>query len=86
MSKAIVDDEGWHIVRVIERHEAGMKPFAEAQLEISEKIRQSLLQDDIKRYVERLREGTYVWTILDDEGSENRVAAPLDRQPGVERR
>ena len=40
MSQPIEDDKGFHIVRVVERTEAGRKPFLEAQVEIREKLRE----------------------------------------------
>lgn len=59
-------DTAVHIVRVIERRDAGRIPFLEAQVQ----IRQTLLDDRrrkaVEDYLARLRERTPVWTAFDD--------------------
>jgi parvulin-like peptidyl-prolyl isomerase len=61
------DRQSLHIVRVLERIEAGQTPFLEAQVS----IRQALLEERRKKasdeYLTKLRERTPVWTIFDDE-------------------
>lgn len=61
------DVQTLHIVRVLERSEAGQTPFLEAQVA----IKQSLLEDRRRKatdeYLAKLRERTPVWTIFDDE-------------------
>lgn len=79
LSHIIEDAEGLHIVRVLERQDAHMIPFTEAQVEIRKKIQARKRLESINQYVERLRESIPVWTIYDDaSSSETRTA---DRTP-----
>lgn len=64
---AILDDgDALHIVRVLERKEAGRTPFVEAQVAIRAELqrqRQTKAQDE---YLKRLRDRTPVWTMFDE--------------------
>jgi len=66
LSQIIEDDRGLHIVRVIERTEAGQVPFHEAQPKIKDAIEQQRREALYKKYVDSLRTKTQVWTIYDD--------------------
>jgi parvulin-like peptidyl-prolyl isomerase len=61
MSKILEDDDGFHIVRVIERKEAGRTSFVDAQGGIREKIQETRRDAEVKAYLERLKNETYVW-------------------------
>jgi hypothetical protein len=62
----IADSDGmFHILRVIERVEAGKKPFTAVQSEIVEMIKKNRFEKRVKAYVSRLRDETYVWTAAD---------------------
>ena len=65
LSPIIEGANGFHIVRVIEREEAGVTPFLEAQVEIREKIRRRRTREQLQAYLDRLREEIPVWTIFD---------------------
>jgi parvulin-like peptidyl-prolyl isomerase len=65
MSRIIEGPTGFHIVRVVERHEPTTKPFTEAQVEIREKIRKRKVDEQVKAFVAKLRATTPVWTIFD---------------------
>jgi hypothetical protein len=65
LSRIIEDGQGYHIVRVLEREEAGRIPFTEVQDEITEKIREERRQQGLRKYIDRLRSETPVWTIYD---------------------
>jgi hypothetical protein len=67
MSDILEDEQGFHIVRVIERTPAGRVPFLEAQVGIREKIKEERRDKVVKEYLERLRQDTYVWNHFDDE-------------------
>ena len=67
MSGIIEDFEGLHIIRVIERTEAHLIPFTEAQVEIKEKLQQKKRSEEIAAYIVRLRSRTPIWTIYDGE-------------------
>jgi hypothetical protein len=67
LSERIEDERGFHIVRVIERREAGRTPFTEAQVKIKEKLRKANIRRQISDYVAKLREEIYVWNIFEQE-------------------
>ncbi len=67
LSRILEDDEGFHIVRVIERQDAGTVPFEEAQAKIKEKISEQREEQELQSYLEGLREKTHVWTVFDEE-------------------
>jgi hypothetical protein len=66
LSSILEDAQGFHIVRVIERRDAGRTPFEEAQVEIKRKIRANRRDAAIESYVARVTEQTKTWTIFDD--------------------
>jgi len=71
----ILEDEGQlHIIRVIERKEAGRVPFVEAQDEIAEKILRQNRQQRMEEYLARLREQTPVWTVFDESPGQARLS------------
>jgi parvulin-like peptidyl-prolyl isomerase len=70
LSEIMEDARGFHIVRVLERREAGRVPFTEAQIEIKKKIQADKRQQQFEEYAERLRREIPVWTIYDDETTE----------------
>lgn len=67
LSKILPDDDGYHIVRVIERHEEAYIPFAEAQAGIRETIKEERSEAALQEYVNGLRSEFPVWTIFDEE-------------------
>jgi hypothetical protein len=79
LSQVLEDEEGLHIVRVLERTEAHIKPFSEAQKEIKDKLQAEMRNDAYKQYVEGLRKKTPIWTIFDDPLTANRQARPMRR-------
>jgi hypothetical protein len=74
MSPILEDWRGYHIVKVVERQTAHRETFELAQAEIRDKIRQQRIQDQIQKYLTRLKEQIPVWTILDDKPPSARVA------------
>src|SRR5262245_28475993 len=65
LSQTIEDDQGFHIVRVKERQEAGQVSFLEAQPKIKEAIDRQRRIADQQKYLAELRTRTTVWTIFD---------------------
>lgn len=66
LSPILDDGEGaFHIVRVLEREEAGQVPFLEAQVEIREEIKNGRTSNQFKDYVTKLQKTTPIWTIFD---------------------
>ena len=62
MSLILEDEQGFHIVRVIERRAESYVPFTEAQVKIKNDLRQERIKEGIREYVGRLRANTTVWT------------------------
>jgi parvulin-like peptidyl-prolyl isomerase len=79
----IEDQQGFHIVRVLEREEAGRKPFLEAQAEIRTKIMTQRLKTAANEYLAGLQAKTKVWNIYDGEESQ---VQPIAENPGGSRR
>jgi hypothetical protein len=78
LSQIIEDDQGFHIVHVLERKEAGQISFQEAQPKIREKI-DSQRKDELRvKYLTEVRTKDKVWTIYDPpEGApQQKAAAP----------
>ena len=67
LSRILEDEDGCHILRVIERQDESYIPFAEAQTEIRKKIREERSEVALQEYVAKLREDFPVWTIFDED-------------------
>lgn len=65
LSPIIEDARGYHIVRVLDRREAGFVPFSEAQEEIEKTLRNERKEKQRTEYLARLRSEIPVWTIFD---------------------
>ncbi|MEC8554407.1 MAG: peptidyl-prolyl cis-trans isomerase [Planctomycetota bacterium] len=63
LSQVIADDIGMHIIRVIERTPARVKPFTEAQAEIRETISGQKKQEELKKFRQRVMKRTPVWSL-----------------------
>ncbi len=66
LSPIIEGPTGWHIVRVIEREEASVTPYEEAQVEIREKLVRERMEKEFREYMAKLEAQTPVWTIFDN--------------------
>ena len=66
LSRIIEDDRGFHIIRVLERREAGRVSFQDAQKEIKEKLRGRKQQEQIENLLKELRDAIPIWTVYDD--------------------
>ncbi|HHM12476.1 MAG TPA: hypothetical protein ENJ16_02910 [Planctomycetaceae bacterium] len=66
LSQILEDEQGFHIVRVIERQPAGRRPFEEVQDEIRDKIRKERFQKNLDAYLKKVERETYIWTVFDD--------------------
>ncbi len=65
LSNRIEDDRGFHIIRVVERHDAGKVPFREAQVSIKKELRKASSEKEIAEYIAKLRKQTPVRSIFD---------------------
>jgi hypothetical protein len=66
MSRILQDDDGCHIIRVIEREETKRASFAEVQPEIKKALHSGGEAERKKEYIEQLREKTPVWSVFDE--------------------
>jgi hypothetical protein len=66
LSLILKDDNHLHIVRVVERQEAGRVPFEEAQDKLRKQIKRELQEADYRATIDELKAKTSVWTIYDD--------------------
>jgi PPIC-type PPIASE domain len=62
MSPILESEDGFHIVRVLERKEAGRKAFTEVQHEIRERLKEERFQAGIHEYLAELRSNARIWT------------------------
>jgi acyl-CoA thioesterase len=63
MSPILESDEAFHIVRVLERKEAGRRPFTEVQGEIRERLKEERFQAGVTEYLGKLRREARIWTV-----------------------
>jgi len=68
LSEIMEDDNGFHIVRVLERTPAGIVSFVEAQPKIKLAIEQQKAEAERKKFFEQLLKSTAVWTVFDPPG------------------
>lgn len=82
LSQIIEDERGFHIIRVLERKEAGFIPFTEAQVDIKDAIANQKRQNSYKEFVADLKSRTKIWTIYDaqDELARQKKAAAETQQ------
>ena len=72
---AILDDQNsLHIIRVIERSDAGRTPFIDAQVAIRMGLRREKQENARKEYLDRLRDRTPIWTVFDEEQKNTKIA------------
>ncbi len=63
LSNIVEDKEGFHFAVVLEREEARVLPFADAQEEIRKKVEQEKKEKVRDKFLEKLRKETVVWTL-----------------------
>ena len=74
LSRILEDETGFHIVRVVERTEEGVVPFAEAQVEIREKLKLQKQNERVKQWLKELKGKTYVWNFFEQQQQNVEVA------------
>ncbi|MFP6601341.1 MAG: peptidylprolyl isomerase [Pirellulaceae bacterium] len=65
LSQIIEDDRGFHIVRILDRREAGHVPFGEVQVKIKGVFQKKHFDEQLSEYIAKLRDDVSVWTIYD---------------------
>jgi len=66
MSRILQDDEGCHIIRVVEREETKRASFSVVQPEIKMALKSGGDAERRKEYIESLRKKTPVWSVFDE--------------------
>jgi hypothetical protein len=77
MSTIIEDADGYHIVRLIERRDAGIMSFLDAQKGIKAKLTEERSKKLANDYLDGLRKQAQIWTIFDNDGG----PTPWHEQP-----
>lgn len=67
MSEVVEDGVGMHIVRVLDRKPAGVKPISELQDEIREKLKQEKIEAAIKKVTSEMTLRVAVWSIYHED-------------------
>jgi hypothetical protein len=82
MSDVIETELGFHIVRVLERRDAGRTPFTEAQASIRKTIEATAKKELAGVELDKLRDKSRIWTVFDGEfrGSELTARQRANRQ------
>lgn len=77
MSDILATDDGFHIVRVLERKDAGRTPFTEVQPAITEKVVDQRTETAGKEIIDKIRAEARIWTVYDG----NTTAQALFERP-----
>ncbi|MCA9247360.1 MAG: peptidyl-prolyl cis-trans isomerase [Planctomycetales bacterium] len=72
LSPILESATSFHIVRVIERVDAGRKPFLEAQVDIKKTLEEEFAKGQLESFLKGLRKDTRVWTVFDDQQTARR--------------
>jgi hypothetical protein len=82
LSDVIESETGFHIVRVLERHDAGRTPFTEAQADIRTILDAAAKKELAGSELDELRDRSRIWTVFDGEfrGSELTARQRANRQ------
>lgn len=78
LSDGIVSEDGYHIIRVLERKPAGRTPFTEVQAEIRKTLEAEQRQKLVGAEIKKLRREASVWTAFHGDLSSERIAELLD--------
>jgi hypothetical protein len=76
LSPVIKSANGFHIVRVMDREDAAVTTFLQAQVEIKDKIIQQRTKKQTQDYMAEITAKTPVWTIFDDKPGVPQMANP----------
>jgi hypothetical protein len=63
MSPILDSGPAFHIVRVLERKEAGCRPFSEVQNDIRDKLKEERMAEAQRKYISKLRKDAKIWTV-----------------------
>lgn len=78
LSPILESEVGYHIIRVVERREAGYQPFEELQDAIREKIMNDSFGEQTQKLIDKLRGEARIWTIYSgDTTAQAYIESPL---------
>jgi hypothetical protein len=77
MSPILDSGTGFHIVRVLERTEAGCRPFSEVQNDIREKLKDERMLIAQRKYLAELRKRAKIWTVYTGDISAETMMAQM---------
>jgi len=80
LSNILESESGFHIVRVLERKDAGRTSFVEAQADIRKQIKNGRRRGLVEAGLVKLRRQSRVWTTFDGDISGPKLAELLKRQ------
>lgn len=83
LSNVIESERGFHIVRVLDREEAGRVPFTEAQVKIREELENKQRKGLADQQLAKIRKKSHVWTLFDgdiDTAQLNQMRGPSGRR------
>ena len=63
LSPILETETAFHIVRVIERKDAGRKPFTEVQNDIRDRLKDERFRAAAEKYIAKLRNDARIWTV-----------------------
>jgi parvulin-like peptidyl-prolyl isomerase len=75
LSQVIETEEGFHIIRVLDREDAGRVPFFKEQVRIKQSLQKEKRDAQVDEFLAQLQSRTRVWTVFDD-------APPEDEESG----
>ena len=75
MSPIIETDDAFYIVRVLERKDAGRKPFTDVQAKIREDLKEERFEQAVQKYLAQLRKDARVWTAFTGDISADELIA-----------
>lgn len=76
MSPILESPTGFHIVRVLERKEAGRQPFTEVQADIRDKLKDERFKVAVEKYLGTLRQDARIWTVYSGNVSAEALLGP----------
>ena len=80
LSNILETESGFHVVRVLERKDAGRTSFEEAQAKIREQIEADRKRELVQAGLVKLRKKSRVWTVFDGDLSGPEVAELLGKR------
>jgi PPIC-type PPIASE domain len=79
MSPILDSGTAFHIVRVLERKDAGCRPFSEVQNDIREKLKNRRMAEAQRKYIAQLRKDAKIWTAYSGNTSVEQLMAEIPR-------